>query len=380
MGYTVDYTLLRKQNIELHQLDKADEVYTFYYDETNNSRKFRITDTDFNVSKDKDFVLGGLVHKGEPRNFDTSELVKELNLQANIKEIKCRHIADGQFIDCLKSKKLNILLKWLTENEIYIHYAVMNNLYFGVVDIIDSIIYNGSDVELNALLIFEMKNVLYKYINIDIATIHDVFLEYKYPNIDSEQVSNFCSEMIKWIDITMAKANFNDCVLLGIIKQLFEEAKDKEELCFLQDNEDLILTKGYESLYIRPICLFKDSTHIFDEESEIVDKMNDITLVVDDATLRNYSFVKSHDNMMIQLSDVIVGVIGKMAEYTNCSSIESISQKIDGLEGVQKENLMLIAKIIASSEECCKAFFCNHASYDEISKFTLIWRFGRDNS
>jgi len=41
-----------------------DGVYTFYYDETNNIRKFYIRKTDFNSTFTDNFVLGGLVHGG----------------------------------------------------------------------------------------------------------------------------------------------------------------------------------------------------------------------------------------------------------------------------------------------------------------------------
>ena len=52
----MDYTDIRKLAIEFSGLSGMDDTYTFYYDETNNSRKFRITEKDFNSSKDEDFV------------------------------------------------------------------------------------------------------------------------------------------------------------------------------------------------------------------------------------------------------------------------------------------------------------------------------------
>ena len=64
-----------------------DNEYTFFYDETNNSRLFRITETDFNVSKDEDFVLGGLVYEGKHKAFDMEKLLQSLRLQPTMKEV-----------------------------------------------------------------------------------------------------------------------------------------------------------------------------------------------------------------------------------------------------------------------------------------------------
>ena len=70
----MDYTDIRKLAIEFSGLSGMDDTYTFYYDETNNSRKFRITEKDFNSSKDEDFVIGGLVYEGENRQFSLDKL------------------------------------------------------------------------------------------------------------------------------------------------------------------------------------------------------------------------------------------------------------------------------------------------------------------
>ena len=92
----MDYTVIRNSTIELSNLSGMDDTYTFYYDETNNSRKFRITEKDFNSSKDEDFVIGGLVYEGEGREFNLNELFQSFKLQANVKEVKRQHIAPGK--------------------------------------------------------------------------------------------------------------------------------------------------------------------------------------------------------------------------------------------------------------------------------------------
>ena len=60
---------------------KADfeSLFNFYYDETNNIRKFSLTKTEFNNSFTKNFLLGGLVYEGT--RPDIKALFDKLRLQ-----------------------------------------------------------------------------------------------------------------------------------------------------------------------------------------------------------------------------------------------------------------------------------------------------------
>ena len=158
--------------------------------------------------------------------------------------------------------ELQLLLKWIIENEVYVHFMAMNNLYFGIVDIIDSLV---DDTKFSMLLpdyINFMKNTLYKYINADIDYIHSVFLKYNYPNIQSDNVQPFCEDFIAWIE-NINVENEQEDFGLESVRQLLKASQKKENLCFLSNNEDLILMDGYESLYIEPIYMFPYSQHIF---------------------------------------------------------------------------------------------------------------------
>ncbi|MEC4817924.1 MAG: hypothetical protein SAK29_32330, partial [Scytonema sp. PMC 1069.18] len=77
-----------------------DSAFTFFYDETNNIRKFYVRESDFNSSFQSNFVLGGIVYdKSKP---DIEKLFSELNLERSIKEVKLKHLAKGDFLSCLK--------------------------------------------------------------------------------------------------------------------------------------------------------------------------------------------------------------------------------------------------------------------------------------
>ena len=80
--------------------------YTFYYDETNNIKTFYVRENDFNYTFTANFVLGGVLHQGAAPNIQP--LIDSFRLQKTAKEVKFKHIAFGDFLDCLKSEKLKL--------------------------------------------------------------------------------------------------------------------------------------------------------------------------------------------------------------------------------------------------------------------------------
>lgn len=372
MSASIDFSEIREMTIAFSGLSHMDNEYTFFYDETNNSRLFRITETDFNVSKDEDFVLGGFVYDGN-KAFDMEKLLQSLRLQPTMKEVKRKHIAPGNsFLECVNSQKLQTLLEWIIENKIYIHFMAMNNLYYGVVNIVDSLI---AYTELSGLpweYITHMKNALYKYINADIVYIHEVFLHYGYPNIADENVHEFCEVLIGWIEEIEAENEADDFALESV-RQLLKSARKKKKLCFLTDNENLMLMDGYESFYIEPIYMFPNSEHIFDEETEIMKKICSTPIILGENELHNYSFVRFTENRIVQLSDVIIGIIGKLMLYANVSTLPEIKKEMASLSPQQEKNVSLLNNLINASSDHFLAFIHYTANFLEMEKVTCIF-------
>lgn len=76
--------------------------YVFYYDESNNCRKFWVDDSkqQFNTDYTADFVLAGLVKKEEDTvDVSLESFRKVLKLQANVEEIKFKKLySKGDFL------------------------------------------------------------------------------------------------------------------------------------------------------------------------------------------------------------------------------------------------------------------------------------------
>lgn len=127
----------------VYQLNKADTRYTLYHDETNNIGRLHIGPRGLNVENLPAFVLGGVVHEGDPYPIDITPLRHAMRIhQQSAGEIKLKHVARGGFLELLESTKLTTFLRWIRNNGLMIHYQELDPLYWSIVDIIDSIVGN----------------------------------------------------------------------------------------------------------------------------------------------------------------------------------------------------------------------------------------------
>ncbi|MEW8064062.1 MAG: hypothetical protein AB2797_13180, partial [Candidatus Thiodiazotropha sp.] len=200
-------------------LQNTDDIYTFYYDETNNIRKLYLNDAGLNVEKTDSFVLAGILHKGLSTDNDYSALFQNLNLQKSARELKLKHIAKGGFLDMLKSEKLFTILSWLIENKFYIHYFNLNIIYWSVIDIIDSII-----VELHhpfyIMNHMSLKSDFYELANSNSGAFLNALHEFNYPDIPKDKGYAFCRWLIDFVCIhSCILPDFRENVLENLIKE-----------------------------------------------------------------------------------------------------------------------------------------------------------------
>ncbi len=343
--------------------------FNFYYDETNNIKKFYVRENDFNYTFSANFVLGGLVHVGSPPNVQS--LIASLKLQNTTTEIKFKHIANGTFLECLKSNRLTLFLDFVLRSDLYIHYSSLNILYWAIVDIVDSAIV-GSEVAKNKGLPFvnHLKNDLYKLARLEIASVIDLFYRYQYPNIKKDKIIPFIEDLVSLFDSYIYSIEFH----LGLesLRQLLEGAKKREELAFIMDDEDNILLKDLSQFYLRPIYMFKNSFHIFDNEDSISEILSDFRVLEGDFEIKNYSFVDSKSNILVQLSDVFVGLIGKLTRYFNTSTREQIQMDMDALSEIQRTNINLLIDNIDKSHQRNIGFLHSTDSIEEMSKIDIV--------
>jgi hypothetical protein len=353
-----------------------DSVFTFYYDETNNIRKFYVKENDFNYTFTSNFVLGGLVHLGQAPNLQP--LIDSFKLQKTVTEVKFKHIASGDFLDCLKSEKLKLFLQFLKDSDLYVHYSSLNILYWSLVDIVDSaIVSSEASRQLGPQFSNHLKNDLYKLSRLEIDSVIQLFYKYEYPNIKSDFVLPFIEELTSLFQDYIDTPEFH--FGLESLRQILKEAKKKGSLPFIQDEDDYILLNDLSQFYLRPIYLFKNSTHIFDNEDSISEILKEYKILDGEDEIKNYTFVDSKTEQLIQLSDIFVGLMGKLTNYLNTSSREKIDNDFQALTANQQANIDLLIEVIDKSHEKNIGFLHNTDSFEEMSKMERI-RENRNNA
>lgn len=366
---TIDISEIRKYTKISAPLADFDSFYTFYYDETNNIRKFYVKEFDFNSAFTENFVLGGLVHEGSAP--DTQPLIDSFKLQRSVKEVKFKHITKGDFLECLKSQKLNSFLKFIKSSKLYVHYSSTNILYWSIVDIVDSAVaHSEASQKLGIQFSNKMKDALYKLSRLEIESIIVLFHRFEYPNIKKDSILSFIEALSDLFVDYLDDMEFH--FGLESLRQILKEAKKKGSLPFVMDEEDYLLIKDFSHFYLRPVYLFKNSTHIFDNEDSISELMGGYKIIDGSEVINNYSFVDSQSSRLTQLSDVLVGLLGKLSSYLNTNSRDKIRSDFLLLNSIQTENIDLLLDLIDKSHVKNIGFLHATDSYEEMSKIEVI--------
>ena len=337
--------------------------YVFYYDESNNCRKFWVDDSkqQFNTDHTADFVLAGLVRKEEEKVEASLETFrKPLKLQANVEEIKFKNLyAKGDFLQCVKERRLFETLSWIDKSPFYIHYTNVNNLFYTLVEIFDSIV-KPDEISEFGYDYFKMKSVFYYMFKGKADALQILMFKYKYPNIQREEVEAFCNDLL---------------FLLGSRREMKEEEKflagmlaraaESDELVFLHDNDDYVMQENYAEFYADPIRKYQKSRHIFDEETTVQDIAKK-QIAMGENMADNFKFVKSETDIFVQLSDVVAGILGKMFKYINSTSVNQRRRDVEGLSKLQVENILLIDKLRMEADRENPGFLCSIGPWDGI--------------
>jgi len=342
-------------NDELQIFDRQD--CKFFYDESNNIRKLWLDEHDFNAPIDRDFILGGVMHFGRECKADVNELKNKLRLQKSVKEMKFKHISKSKdFLGCLSEPKVIMFLQWLYESDLYIHYANVNNLYWAIIDIVESI-----DECAYLLFTFQMKNELYKIARANYSEFYQLLVMCKYPNVTGDDIKNLYRGVIDLIDRVPDELSFE----LEVLRQGMKAARRQNELTFLQGNESKTVLDSYFPMYLRPIGVFASSQHIFDNEYLIEGQFKKYDLFNNGKKINSFEFVNSKDNNLIQVSDCVVGLLGKYYTYINGIDMDEAHQMFETIDSEQKRTLELYANLIFKSENLTKVLFNSTESIEE---------------
>lgn len=348
----IDVNHIRDREIALHDLSSADAVYTIYHDETNNIRRLHVRSNGLNVQEPQCFVLGGVAHRGAPRALPLEDLRAALRVQKNAPEIKLKHVATGEFLELLKAPRLEIFLDWLAGQELFVHYSVIDPLYWSVVDVVDSILTGYREPRLLALNM-ALKNDLYTLLRHNYDGTVDLFQRYTYPDVGRERRAAFVAELLELLEQRCdLLTHFNYMMLKGVL----EIAQRIDSLPYLEDEEPNVLIDSFAPFYIQRICLFKNSHLILDVEDVIEKHLTGTRFGDGDRELKHFRFALSHDETGIQVADVVTGLLGKFFSFICATDAVELVVKRRDLKAQQKHTLGMLSELLDRSIAENKAF------------------------
>ncbi|KCZ93822.1 hypothetical protein HJO_00560 [Hyphomonas johnsonii MHS-2] len=360
----------------MHGLTKADAAYTFYHDETNNIKKLRLGLQGLNVAELAVFVLGGVVHDSGPRPLDIQPLRDAMRIQKSADEIKLKHVAKGEFLDLLKSDKLTMFLQWVTDNGLMVHYHALDPLYWSLVDIIDSILYRLGQPRLTELHIV-LKADLTTLLRANLPATINILYKYHYPDVAPENRKQFLEELLALLGRSEeVLPEFNTMMLKGML----QAGCNLQSLDFIEGFTPHLLIENFTIFYLTRIAVFKNSNHILDMEDSIRDEMKTIKPSSNGQPLQNYRFADSKSEEGIQISDIMVGLIGKMHTYFAQTTHDNITADRSALSGTSLQNTELLRALINTSHKVNIAFLNHVASINDVDKMNLFLRLSENRS
>lgn len=370
-----EYTNIRNQIIKGNKKE-ADRKLFFYYDETDNCRKMRIninSETGFNNSISSIFILGGIVSDKIVSTEKANELFGQLKINGKPAEIKYKTIFGrrSDFKNIMKSENLHIILKWLKENDLYVHfteYSVIDNICNQIMESL------SCSKEINQLEKDILKCLIIKE-SFGFAKLLD---ELEYPQIQNYGLFWIKLKKLFNIDeLTKKEHSINSVEGLTLLIQqeslkslqrkieLAYESKTRLASSYIPKEKGLILD-NFGIVYQKPLIIFKNSMHYFDNETDIDKYLKDTPMFINGKFIKNYQFVNIkqpgelivNENKVVYICDWIVRILQNTIQFLRNTSENKLYEYIQEMSKIEKDNFVNLCSLLRESMELNKFAFC----------------------
>lgn len=339
----LDIAEFRKMEAELHGFELPDFSMKFYYDEMRNARKFRVSSKGVNSSDavEYDYILRGIAFACKEEELNIDDLFKRIKLQPTAKELRYNLLVNGHkdFWRGLNRNSLSEFIDWLERNPIYIHYVTLNNLYYAIVDIVDSLWETQSQFCFSQEWVCLLKAALYEVVCKNKEEFYAILGHYEYPDVSDQNIRDFCMEIVCFIENYGDENDF----YLECFRQMLKTNAKQGRLLYAQGEEKGELIREYYQMRISRCYMFKNSFHHFDIEEEDMKMMRDVRLLYDGKEFFNYDFVESTGNKLIQVADAVVGLLSNLFHFIDITTEEEFLNLLQNATPKQKKNIKSIA-------------------------------------
>ncbi len=338
----IDVNAMRRPSILRNGLHRADVAYVLHYDETNNIRRLHLEANGFNVPVLNCWVLGGFGRR-DATPIDLAPLRTRARIQSNAEELHFGLFGKGAFPTVLGSRKLEVFLEWAIEEELLVHYLALDPFYWSVVDVVDSVLAAG---EMPDGFDETLKSDLSTVLRADRARTAALMSRFDYPDLLPENRHAFMSALIDFAsDYSDHLDHFGYQMLRGLLQM-----GRHNPLPFIEGGTARVLIDGFRDFFLERICILKNASHIFDAEDVVSSELTAMTLTDNGAPFCNYRFVmRSHDKPGVQVSDVLVGLLGRFFSWVSSSTEEDVADLKANLSPAQARNRERLIRLLEAS-------------------------------
>lgn len=341
---------LRKGILPLRNWDMPVRLY---HDETNNIRRLTLSELGLNAPDNKTFVIGGVALFPGTEIVEWPQLWQLLRMQPSATEIKFEHLAKGSYEEVLGSRKLASFLQWLLDQKMMIHYSALDPLYWSILDIIESL--QADDrFQINEYHM-ELKTELHHAVVQNLSGFLALLHGFGYPNVLRGQARLFMEAVLEFVNEHVPQ---DRSAATWVLRQTLRRAAHLTalELVFLHDNEPGELISDFSIQFLHRIYVFKNASHVFDEETYVEKVLSQFELREGERRL-DYRFADSKAEPGIQLSDVVAGLVGRHFSYLKDHSLKELMQRRAGFTELQLANLAKLRTLIDRSDAFSDGLF-----------------------
>lgn len=350
---------------EYHDFEICREPWDFYYDETENCRSVSYGGRAIKDAQaiERDFILGGIAVTAPGAATGLAEGCARLPSPGG--EVKCRPVLSGSsdFWRVLRRREVSAFLELLDRPGVVVHYHAQDNLYYSIVDIVDSVIWLPGHEHM-AVWHRELKNALYLCASQDRVGFLNDLATFGYPNIAPSEIGSFCRYIADLLESMLGQSSpFEESqngFFVETLRQMMKTASKADRLALLEGNKEDALVEGFSAHYQTTCMLLPEATHHFDDEMHI-----SMTLV---ESLGNFEFVDSKLEPFVQLSDVWVGLLSRLFRFLDEWAEDPRPLLTGSTAGRQLENLRTIKRLIDRADSTHRSLLSN------INADEVIWR------
>lgn len=260
--------------------------------------------------------------------------------------MKAKTVLGGSndFTRILRRRETTRFLELLNQSEIAVHYHSQDNLYYAIVDIVDSMI-AVSGHEHMSMLHRELKNTLYLCARIDPVGFLERLAAFGFPNVPPGEARPFCefieNSLLDFLETRSESLSFEERFFIETLRQMARTSSRCESLAFLKDNPSDTLVEGFSNHYQQVCLFFPEAFHCFDAETHV-----SMDIIDSD----NFHFIDSKSNLFIQLSDVWVGLLSRCFRFLG-KWVDDRSPDVFAHNPIALENLRTIRRLIDRSAD-----------------------------